>query len=138
VAGNGRKKPTNGAVIDHALAVGLQQAAQPEPDFSVRLPLTQAQRGMVLELCSVLGLSARSLLNAALSYALHRAEMLGVPVTQLDEFPRRLTGEETTFELTVETLAKAREAGLLDSLPRATVAGIKLLHGQLLAVAPER
>jgi hypothetical protein len=133
MAGNGRKKPANGTVIAQALEAGLQQASRTDLDFEVRLLLNKAQRNMVLELCNVLGLSARSLLNAALRYALHRAERSEKQVTEFAEFPRRLSGEEVLFELTAETFAKAREADLHD-VARGTVTGIKLLHASVLEI----
>ena len=134
MAGNGRKKPANGTAVAQAVEAGLQQASGPELDFEVRLLLNKAQRNMVLELCNVLGLSARSVLNAALRYALYRAERSEKQVPELAEFPRRLSGEEVRFELTAETFAKAREADLRD-VARGTVTGIKLLHASVLEVS---
>jgi hypothetical protein len=108
-------------------------AASPErTDLQVHLRLTQAQLEMVTQLCGVFGLSARSVYNASLRYALHCAEQAGVSPACLPEYPRRQLGQEVAFELTAETLSKAHAAGVLDRIPACTVAGIKLLFGHTL------
>ena len=73
MAGNGRKNGAGGAVIDRALNAGLALAAASGRDADVEVLLTPAHEKMVTELCDVLGLSARSVLNAAVRYALHYA-----------------------------------------------------------------
>jgi hypothetical protein len=129
-----KKNGTGNPVIDRALALGLKQSQEGEREFEVELRLTAAQRNLVLELCNLFGLSARSLLNAALRYALFYAEARAVDLAALPEYPRRLTGNPAKYALTAETLGKAREADVLDRLPAATLTGIKLLQDRVLKI----
>lgn len=138
MAMNGKKNKGTNAIIDRALRVGLRQAAQPEKEDTVVLHLTAAQEQMVVELCQLLGLSARSVLNAALRYALQQAAVRGVPATRLREFPKQVAGRSETFALTADTLAKACQADMLNHLPECTLAGLTLLHGKLLKVKVTR
>lgn len=138
MAVNGRKNGAGSAVIDRALNAGLAQAAALGRDAEAEVMLTPAHEKMVTQLCSVLGLSARSVLNAALRYALHYARARKVPPSRLKEFPKRLEGNVTSFALTAETLAQLREAGLLDQLPACAVAGVRLLHDRVLKVKAVR
>jgi hypothetical protein len=88
----------------------------------------------VTELCSVLGLSARSVFNAAIRYALHCARLRGVSPAKLKEFPKRLAGRSAVFVLTAETLVKVRDAQMQDQVPACALAGVKLLHDRTLKV----
>jgi hypothetical protein len=133
MAGNSRKNGTGSAVIERALNAGLAQAALGR-EVEAEVMLTAAHEKAVTELCSVLGLSARSVLNAALRYALHSARARKVPPSRLKEFPRRLEGRVTSFALTAETLAQLRDAEVLDQLPACAVAGLTLLRDRLLKV----
>jgi len=138
MAANGRKNGPTDGVIDRGLKVGLRQAAKTVADDEVKLKLTDAQEQALMELCNVLGLSVRSTLNAALRYALHVAEVRGVSLEGLKEFPKHMAGREDVFALTAEALAKARKAGVLERLPECTLTGIKLLHGKILKIKAER
>jgi hypothetical protein len=132
MAGNGRKNDTGGAVIDRALNAGLALAAASARDADAEVLLTPAQEKMVTELCDVLGLSARSVLNAAVRYALYYARVQRVEPHRLKEFPKRSEGRVVSFALTAETLARLREANLVEQLPGCAVAGVKLLHERTL------
>ena len=66
--GNGRKNGAGNAVIDRALNAGLAQAAASGRDAEAEVLLAPAEEKKVTELCDVFGLSARSVLNAALRY----------------------------------------------------------------------
>ena len=133
---NNRKNGAQSAVIDRAIKVGLQQAAASGSEAEVKVVLTNAQAKRVTELCNLLGLSARSVLNAALRYTLHLARLRRVPPSQLKEVPKkRLSGQEVTFTLTADTVSKLREADAFDLVPACTAAGIGLLHERLLKKA---
>ncbi len=138
MATNGKKNQATNAIVDRALQVGLLQAEQPGEEDAVVLQLPASQERSVVELCQLLGLSARSVLNAALRYALHQAAVRGVSATELREFPKQMTGRLERFALTAETLVKARQADMLDHLPGCTLAGLKLLHGKLLKTKVSR
>ncbi len=132
MAGNGRKNGAADGVIDRALNVGFAQAAKGGGEVEVELRLDAGQERMVLELCSVFGLSVRTLLNAALRYALYLAEARGAHPTRLREFPKRQVGQVVKFVVAPEALTKLREGGLLDNLAGCAVAGVKLLHAKTL------
>ncbi len=108
MATNGKKTKVTNAIVDRALRVGMLQAAQSGEEDTVVLQLPASQVRSVVELCQLLGLSARSVLNAAIRYALHLAAVRGVPATKLREFPKQMAGRSETFALTAETLMKAR------------------------------
>jgi hypothetical protein len=127
-----RRNGARSAVVDRALLVGLEQAASRGEDAGVELLLTAAQELQVTDLCAVLGLSVRSVLNACVRYALHCARAQGVPVQKLKTFPRHLEGRATTFQLAAETLGQLQEAEALDRVPGCAVAGIRLLYDRLL------
>jgi hypothetical protein len=119
--------------VDRALRLGQEQAATPLPQQGqVAVRLSAGQEKMLMSLCHLLGLSARSLLNAALRYAVHAAKYQRVEVSKLKEFPRRLSGREVSFELTAETASQLGGTSAAESLPGSTVAGLKLLHDRIL------
>lgn len=122
-------------VVGRAFDVGLARADEPQPDFSVRLSLTAAQRGTLAALCSLFDLSTRATLNAAVRYALHVAAARETSVELLPEYPRRLSGKRADFELTADTRAKVRDAGLLASAAACAVAGLALLAADTLGQA---
>jgi hypothetical protein len=133
-----RKNGAASAVVDRALNLGLAQADANGDEPEVHIRLTQAQEKMVLELCRVLGLSVRSVLNAVIRYALHYAEVSGRELTRLPEFPRRLDGKASSLVLTAETLTRLQEAELLDRVPHCAVAGLKLFYERTLKIKPRR
>jgi hypothetical protein len=134
---NGQKRTPNG-VIDRALNVGLAKAAAEGRAVTAEVRLDESQEKMVMELCNVLGLSARAVLNAAIRFLLYYARLRGTPPTRVREYPKHLSGRLSTFELTAETLGQAQEAAVLDVLPHCVVAGVKLLHGRVLNVKTRR
>ncbi|MCI0459087.1 MAG: hypothetical protein L0Z62_19190 [Gemmataceae bacterium] len=132
---------TNGmqnATTDRALSVGQAQAAVEAPEAAVELRLSPKQQKRVTALCNVLGLSVRSVLNAAVRYAVYYAHARGLAPAQLKEYPKRLDGQRVSFALTAETAAQVRAADLLDQVPQCAVAGIQLLHARTLELQDGR
>ncbi len=138
MAGTPRKNGTPTAVIDRAMAAGLQQASAGASEFEIEAPLTGEQEEMLLALCNVFGLSARAMLNAALRYALYFAAEQGAKVQSLREYPKRLQGRVTRFALTAETLSRVREAEAVERVAACTVAGLKLLHARTMKIKTPR
>jgi hypothetical protein len=128
---------TRSGVIDRALNVGLAKAAAEGRDFTAEVKLDETQEKMVLELSNLLGLSVRSVLNAAVRFTLHYARARKVLPVKLKEYPKRLLGRVSSFELTAETLGHVRQAEIENTLPQCVVAGVKLLHGRVVKIKPD-
>jgi len=134
---NGRKNGTGSVLVDRALNAGLLQAAEGGGEVEAQLKLNASQEKMVAQLCTVLGLSARAVFNAALRYTLYTSRIRKVAPAALKEFPRRLNGRLVKFLLTAETLSQLRQAGMLEHLAGCAVAGIRLLYERTLKVERE-
>jgi hypothetical protein len=120
-------------VVANALEQGMRLAKMPEAsdDLRVQVLLGKADGKKVNELCDLLGLSAKAVLNAAIHWTLYVAKRQRVDPKKLKVFPKRLTGERVDFDLSLETAALARHQRVTAELPACTVAGIKLLHKAL-------
>lgn len=133
--------PKNGArslVVERALEEGVRKASASPLEDEVTVHLEAQQERMLGELCTAFGLSTRSVLNAALRYALREASERGQALHRIREYPRKTGSLAVRFELTAETRSLVREADAAEHVAGGTVAGLKLLHGRTLKAAPKR
>lgn len=129
-----RRNGTNDAIVQRALGIGLDRAAQAEFNRETELLLNATQEKMVIKLANVLGMSVESVLNASVLYALHVAKVKRLLPCKLAGFPRRFNGRAVQFTLGLEASAKLREADMLDHVAGCALTGLKMIHDRTMKI----
>ncbi|MFH7027893.1 MAG: hypothetical protein ACHBN1_21475 [Heteroscytonema crispum UTEX LB 1556] len=117
------------AVIERALAVGLQRANKDREEDDVTLMnLSEFQESKAEDLCNFLGCSLGNLLNLAVNCAISSAKLKGVSVNELEGYPKELGSRPIKVELTTKTYIKLEEADMKENVTECAVVGIELFH----------
>jgi hypothetical protein len=118
--------------VDKALAKGAQLARE-EERTEIDLPLTADQEDKLDQLCDVLGLSVRAVLNTAVKYTLFYAEMKHLELSSLQRLRQDYPDPRVIrFEPSIETDQKLRESNMASYIRECALAGVTLLHERLI------
>jgi len=130
---NKNKKPKN-AVIERALAIGMNQADQEEEEVEncFTLKLTESLENKLDKLGDFLGLSWGNLLNVAVRYSVFYAETKKVSLSQLPADPKHLGSIDLAVELNFETTSKLEKDGMKELVAECAVFGIETLYAKLI------
>jgi hypothetical protein len=121
------------AIVERSIATGVKRAREAGAEALVTVKLTPAQSGRLEELCQVLGLSARSLLNMAVKYGLFEASDREA-LSRWQRQQRETRGAQgIQFAPTAETSFKLEASGGSDQIAAYAVAGVELLYERLIA-----
>lgn len=133
ISGNNKNKKPKNAVIERALAIGMNQDSQEEePENCFTLKLTESLENKLDELGEFLGLSWGNLLNVAVRYSVFYAETKKVSLSQLPANPKHLGSIDLAVELNVETTSKLPKDGMKELVAECAVFGIETLYANLI------
>ena len=138
--------------VEQAIAEGIRQANEVEPDLEITLEFTDSQQKMLKELTKALALSVEILLESAISYVyfyredknlLKKIEEYSEDPNQeneeadkstdkIEESPKRSNSHTKKLTLATETLYKIEKLGMTDRINECVATGIKLLYEQLI------
>ncbi len=135
--------------VEQAIADGIRQANEVEPDLEITLEFTNSQQKMLKELTSALALSVEILLESAISYVYfqrkdnqfwkkfeeyirrHNQEYKDSQ-QETEKSPKRSTLLTKKLILAAETSYKLEELGMTDRINECVVTGIQLLYEHLI------
>ncbi len=125
--------PTKDALLEREISEVVQQVNKaPKVENTIRV--TEEQEEIVKKICAALGLSLRTILNSAIKYALFYAKAKGVPLYELEEYPKSLGVRPLKLMVTAETSAKLKEFDMTEKLNECAVTGIQLLYKGLIKI----
>ena len=129
---NQNKRPKN-AVIERALAIGLNQPTpEEEEENCFTIILTESLENKLDKLGDFLGLSWGNLLNVAVRYSVFYAETKKVNIGELTTEQKSLGSIALSLELNVETAAKLQGDGMKNRVAECAVFGIETLYANLI------
>ena len=134
ISGNNKNKKPKNAVIERALAFGMNQPSpeEEEAENCFTLKLTESLENKLDKLCEFLGLSWGNLLNVAVRYSVFYAETKKVSLSQLAADPKHLGCIDLAVELNVETTSKLPKDGMKEIVAKCAVFGIETLYANLI------
>lgn len=134
ISGNNQKKQPQNAVMERALAIGLNVPSHEddEGENCFTLKLTESLENKLDKLCEFLGLSWGNLLNVAVRYSVFYAETKKVSLSQLPADPKALDSIDLAVELNVETTTKLPKDGMKELVVECAVFGIETLYANLI------
>ena len=138
--------------VEQAIAEGIRQANEVEPDLEITLEFTDYQQKMLNELTSALALSVESLLESAISYVYFYREDKNL-LKKIEEYskhpnhdnkeaeestdkievsPKRYNSRPKKLALALETSHKLEKLGIKDKINECVIIGINLLYERLI------
>lgn len=99
-----------------------------KPENQRIIGLTKDERHIIRVLTIRLGLSFRSLINAAIRGSLDRADNLGISVAELPEYPKEIGSGKTEVGLTADTLEILKEFKAEKLFNECALAGVYLMY----------
>jgi hypothetical protein len=121
------------ALMEREIFEVIQQANE-APRVENIIRVTEEQEEIVKKLCVALGLSLKTIVNSAIKYALFYAKAKGVPLYELEEYPKSLGVRPLKVMVTAETSEKLKESGMTEKLIECAVTGIQLLYKGLIKI----
>lgn len=118
--------------VERALRLGLESVDE-APTSHVEVPLSAKQEDKLDQLCDVLGLSVRAVLNAAVQYLLFHASIVGTkPADLYLSSSEQGMVKRMRFEPNIEIDQRLRDVNLQEHTSKCAVAGLELLHAKLI------
>lgn len=125
--------------VEQAIADGMRQANEVEPELEITLKFTDSQQKMLKELTSALALSVEIMLESAISYVyFHRKdkkifeEYPKQHDKESEESPKHSSLLTKKLALAAETSYKLEKLGMTDKINECVVTGIQLLYEHLI------
>jgi len=124
-------KTAGDALGDIAIQVGTQQTSSNDLEEAT-LTFTDSEEKMLKQLSASLALSAKTIIESAISYAYFDTKKKGLKIDQLPEYLQALGSRTFKLALSAETIHKLDELEMAQNLSECAATRIRLLYKKLI------